>query len=133
MIKQLTDYYFWFTQPTAVLIKADKFLAGTFAILVILAIIVWLLVFFIKHEIIKNLVQRIMYLSLTIGLSGLFWFVLRYENTPIFSNRYWAGLILVLGIIWLVFILKFVLFNLSQAIGEYDHEILKKKYLPNSR
>lgn len=127
------DYYFWFTQPAIVLIQADKLFGGVFAVLVIVAILLWLLTFIIKHDVVKNLVKRIMHLSLTIGLSGLFWFVLRYENTPIFANRYWAGLILVLGIIWLVFILKFVLFNLSQAIGEYDHEILKKKYLPNSR
>lgn len=132
-LKQLLDYYFWFTQPAAVLIKADKFLAEVFAILAILAIVVWLLTFLIKHEIIKNLVKRIMYLSLTIGLSGLFWFLLRYENTPIFASRYWAGLVIVIGLVWSGFILKFVLFNLRQTKAEYDRELLKKKYLPNNR
>jgi hypothetical protein len=124
-----TDYYFWFSQPSIFLLAQDKLFGYIFIGLIALSIVLVLLRRFIKNPIMKKLIGRFFYLTLTIGISGLIWYGLRFEATPIFAQRYWAGLVFLSGIIWILFILKYMVFNFSKQLGEYHKDLLKKKYL----
>jgi uncharacterized membrane protein (DUF485 family) len=88
---------------------------------------------FTKHEIKRRLISKFFYLSLNIGITGLIWYGIRYENTPIFSMHFWAGLILLIGLIWLGFVLKYLFFDFSKEKREYDHEQVKSRYIPSPK
>ncbi len=134
MLKQFYDYYFWFSQPLPDFVSGDKLLMLKFAGAAAAGAILLLLNrFVIKDVVIRKLLKRFANLGLTIGLSGLAWVGLRFENTPIFSRRYFAGAILLIGLVWLVFILKYWIFNFRPDRAEAKRQELKNKYLPNRK
>ena len=133
MFNRIFDYYFWFSQPSTILTNADNYLGYIFAALFILAIVFRATVAFAKNPITQTLFRKFWNLALFTSLSGLVWLAVRYENTPIFGQRYWAGITLVIGIIWLFFILKYLIIEYRVQKKEYDREIIKNKYIPKSR
>jgi hypothetical protein len=124
------DYYFWFIQPSTVLSNADNIFGYLSLGLMIVAIMSRLLVSFSKNEINRKLFRKIWHLCLTIGLTGLIWFGLRFENTPIFAERFWVGLNFIIGGIWALFVLKYLVFNYHSEKSEYNREQIKNRYLP---
>jgi hypothetical protein len=133
MFNRFTDYYFWFAQPTTILEQADKLLFYVFAGMLVLAIILLIGKKISKNPINKNLLNKLWNLTISTSITGLFWFWVRYENTQIFGRRYWAGLTLVVALIWLGFILKYLVFSFRTQKIEYDKEMVKSKYLPKAR
>ncbi len=129
-MKQLLDLNFWFGVPTEILTHADMLFGYTAAASFGVGVIILVAVRWVKNVIYKKLLNRIGYLGVTIGLLAALWWGVRYENTPIFSNRYWLGLITLSGIVWLLFIVKFLIFNFRKELAEYEREQLKNKYIP---
>ncbi|OGE82352.1 MAG: hypothetical protein A3B10_02635 [Candidatus Doudnabacteria bacterium RIFCSPLOWO2_01_FULL_44_21] len=127
------NYYFWFSQPSTILNQTDFYIGYFFAACLAVAIIFLVIARFAKHQTIKNIWKRIWHLSLTLAISGGFWFLFRYENTPLFSRRFWVGLIGLMGIVWLIFILKYLIFNFAKEKKEYEHEQMRNKYIPSRR
>ena len=130
MFNKIVDYYFWFTQPATIFTSEDYVLAYIFLGLLILAVIFWTSVKFSKNTVNRKVFKKFWHLFLGTGLVGLVWLLLRYENTYIFSKRFWAGLDIALGIIWLLFILKYLIFDYRRESREYERQIVKDKYIP---
>ena len=124
------DYFFWFVQPSSILSHADFVFGYSSLGLLVLAVIFRLLVSFSKNQVDRKLFAKIWHLTLTIGIFGLIWFGLRFENTPIFAERFWFGLNSIIGGIWLLFVFKYLAFNYRAERQEYNRELLKSKYLP---
>ena len=99
----------------------------------ILAMILKLAKRFSKNPIKTRLMDRLFSLLLTVSFSGLIWYGFRYENTPIFAMHYWAGLVVLIGLIWFFFIAKYFVSRFFPELTEFDREQLKKKYIPGSR
>jgi hypothetical protein len=127
------DYFFWFAQPSTILSSTDNLIGYFFAALLIIGIVLLILRKFVKHQIYRKIIKNLGNLSLVVGVLGIFWFGLRYENTPIFGRRYWAGMVGVIGLVWLGFILKYLVFRFAKDRKEYEHELVKNKYLGRSR
>lgn len=128
------DYFFWFTQPSTILSEVDKLFAYIFIGMMVSAILFRLAAkFAAKHPINKKLLMKFWQLMFVIGFSGVFWAVLRYENTYIFARRYWAGLNFIVGLLWLGMIAKYVIFNYRSEKSNLDREQLKSKYLPKAK
>ncbi|MBX4187205.1 MAG: hypothetical protein KW802_03055 [Candidatus Doudnabacteria bacterium] len=132
-MNKFLDYYFWFAQPSTILTNEDKYLGIFFAILLGIAIIFRVLVFLNSNPINKALFRKLWHFAFSISLSGLVWFGVRYENTPLFSQRYWAGLTLAVGLIWLIFILKYLIWNFPKQKSSFDREQIKNKYIPKAK
>lgn len=133
MFNTLTDYFFWFAQPSTILDQADKYFLFFFIGLLGLGVVLGLVTRFAKNSVNKALFRRFFHLAVWTAIGGLVWFGIRYENTPIFARRYWAGITLLVGVVWLLFILKYLVFNFRHQKTEYDKEQIKKKYLPKTR
>lgn len=129
-MKQVLDPNFWFTQPSIVLSHTDLILGYISAGVAVLGVVLLVIGKFIGNVIHKKLFRKFGNLGLTMGLVGLFWFGLRYENTPIFEQRYWMGLVGLGSIVWLIFILKYLVFNFRPELVENAKEELRRKYLP---
>lgn len=133
MFNQLKDYYFWFVQPPTILTQADKYFGYLFLAGLILAIGLWAWSKFIKHSVNKKLIKKFSSPILNLGISGLVWFGLRFENTPLFGQRYWAGLVMIVSLVWLGFVLKFLVFNYRTEKVEFEKESIKNKYIPGKQ
>jgi hypothetical protein len=133
MWNDLTDYFFWFIQPPTNLIQLDRIFIYVFLGFLVLAFVVRIAArFAVSNPITKKVLLKFWGLMFTVGFSGLIWGVMRYENTPIFARRYWAGLSFAIGIIWLLFIVKYLIFNYQSQKQDYQREEVKNKYLPAS-
>lgn len=133
MLRKFFDYNLWFTQPSIVLSQPDLYLGYFFAACLIISIVLKLSGRLTKNQIKTKLMNKFFYLLLTTGLSGLVWFGFRYENTPIFAMRAWAGGVLLVGLIWFLYILKYLFFHFFAELKEYDHELIKNKYIPGPK
>jgi hypothetical protein len=133
-MNQLTDRFFWFSQPSTILSSSDKVLIYIALGLLVFGILIRITILLARPNAVdKKLLLKIWQFGFWIGLSGIIWGALRYEGTPIFAQRYWAGLNYIIGILWLTLILKYLLFKYRQEKLEYNRELMKSKYLPKSR
>ncbi len=133
MLNRFTDYYFWFAQPSTILDQADKFFLYFFGALLIASIIFFIFAKLIKNPVDKKLFKKFWNLFFTISISGLIWFGVRFENAPILGRRYWVALTLIIGLIWLLFIIKYLIFNYKAQRLIYSKEQIKNKYLPKAK
>lgn len=129
----ITDYYFWFANPPTQLNKLDWIFGYLFITLFAVGIIVLIVRRFVAHTTVKKLYSKFVHKDLTLGISGLVWLGMRYENIPIFAKRFWAGALLVILFIWIIWILKYLIFDFAKDKGEYDQNQLKSKYLPQKK
>jgi hypothetical protein len=130
----LTDYFFWFAQPSFTLSNYDWFAGYFFAALLALSIVVWAVKGFVaKHEVVKHLLGRYSNALFWFGVVGLVWFALRYEAVPLLSKRVFAGLIIAWGIIWLGFIKYYFVFRFFKDKEAYDYNQVKGKYISGNR
>jgi hypothetical protein len=129
----ITDYYFWFTQPPTTLENYDLWSLYLFGGMALAALMVWAMRYTVNHEVIKRALNKWIILLLSSGLSGLVWFAFRYENTPIFAKRFWAGIVLLSAILWAGWILKYMLFRFNSEKTEYDNNLIKSKYMPSRK
>lgn len=129
----LTDYYFWFSQPSSILSLFDLWLGYIFVAAFVLGIIFWVIAVFQKHEIIRKVLKRFRNLALTLSLTGLIWFAFRYEATPIFAKRFWVLVIFLVMLVWLIWILKYLLFSFAAERKEYQKQQINSKYLPQRK
>ncbi len=133
-MNQLFDYFFWFTQPSTILSETDKLFAYIFIAMMVLGILFRLAAKFVAvHPTTKKILMKFWLLLFAVGFSGVFWAVLRYENTYIFARRYWAGLNFIIGVIWFGIVLKYLIVNYRAEKISVDREQLKSKYLPRAK
>lgn len=126
----LTEYFFWFTQPSAVLNNYDWWFAYLFAGLFLLSIIMWLMKkFLINHEITKKVFGKFANAFFWIGLIGLVWFGFRYQTVPIFSRRVFAAVTVLLAAIWIGRVKWYLFFKYPQEKRDHDYLQVKNKYI----
>lgn len=133
MLHEISNRFFWFTQPSSILTSADRYLAIIFLALLVFGIVFRILLARTKSEANRKVFNKFWHLGLTIGLLGLFWYFFRYENAPILSIRIIPGAFLIWGLFWMIFILKFLVVDYGVLKHEHEREALKNKYLPKSR
>ncbi|MBX4205369.1 MAG: hypothetical protein KW788_04280 [Candidatus Doudnabacteria bacterium] len=128
------DKLFWFSQPSLDLNVYDNYFLWLFLGLTGIGILLKLgSKFVIKHPVGFKLWNKFSNAALYSGLIGIFWYSLRYENVPFFANRYWAALVVLVFIIWVLFILKFLFRNYSQERSAFDRLQLNSKYIPGPK
>ncbi|OGE73606.1 MAG: hypothetical protein A3I07_01085 [Candidatus Doudnabacteria bacterium RIFCSPLOWO2_02_FULL_42_9] len=127
------DKFFWYFQPSTLLSVADKLFIYIFIAILAIAILLRIVKRFVRNAVHRKLLTKFWHLTFTLGISGIIWSVFRYENTPLFARRYWAGLIFLAGIVWLLFILKYLIFNYRRELFEFGREQVKSKYMPGRK
>ena len=121
--------YFWFNQPSSILANYDYYFLWFFIAVLGLGIIFKVVRLFISNIAVKKLFSKYANLGITIGLLGVAWFGLRYENTPIFANRYWAAIIVLILFIWKAFILKYLVLQFAKEKREYEKQQINSRYI----
>jgi len=124
---------FWFGQPELVPTTYDNYLLWLFAAFFVVGIVLKIIAWVTKHPVWAKLIRKFSNAFFSSGIFGLVWYALRYENTPFFSDRYWAALsgIVFLGCLFYVFKYWFTRFGKEKA--DYDRMVLNSKYIPGTK
>jgi predicted membrane protein len=109
--------------------RSDKGLFVVGGALVIVGIIFRLISWSAKNPFTKALRRRFSTWALTIGLLEALWFGLRYQNTQILGSHLVAFLILLIGLVWFIYILKYALGQYRRNLAQWEKDLLKQKYL----
>lgn len=80
----------------------------------------------------RQQLRRVSAWALTIGLLELLWFGLRYERALYLGSHLAAFLVLLAGLIWLVFLLKYRFGQYRRDVIQWQKDQVKQKYLRNS-
>ena len=95
-------------------------------------VLIWLIIWVVTRKaspVNKELWRKIGRLTLTIGLLEAFWFGLRYEGAQWFGTRATAAAFVVIGLIWLGFIIKYYFSMHRVKKRAWEKEQIKLKYL----
>ena len=125
--------YFWLSQPSSYLVNYDNYFKWFFLIVLGFGILFKVVSILNKNEVYRKLFTKFSNIGLTIGLTGLVWFGFRYENTPVFSYRYWAALIVLGLIVWKVFLLKYMIFQFPKEKAKFQKTQINLKYMPGKK
>src|SRR6185503_20310234 len=95
--------------------------------LVLIWLVLWIVRRRLKNPISQQLVARVGKLMLTIGLLEALWFGLRYQNVVWFGTHVVAAGLGVIGLVWLIFIIKyyFTLYRIQRQSWEKEQTKLK--------
>lgn len=129
----LTQTYFWFSQPSTYLTNYDNYFVWIFVAMFGLGILFKLAARFTQHSVNRKLLNKFANLGFYMGFFGIVWFGLRYENTPFFADRYWAGFVIAISLIWLGYIVKYIVWNYMADKREYDKQQLNSRYIPGAK
>lgn len=128
-LKYLYSYDFLFYINRVRLETADYVFAGIAAGLVGLAIVLRVVSWKNKHVVCKKLLMRWYRMSLTIGLLGIVWCGARYEYIRWFGTHTAFLILLVIGLVWTGYIVRYWLAGYRVEKTAWEKQQLKQKYL----
>jgi len=126
--KLVSSDYLINIDPTA-LHRSDKAFLIIGAALTIAGIIFRLTSMSSHHPPARRMWRRLSLWALTIGLVEVLWFILRYQQAMYLGSHLVAFLILLIGIIWLVPLLKYWLGQYRHDVGQWQKDQVKQKYI----
>jgi|GEM_PF-2801909 len=129
LVTRFFSYQYLFASPIQSPSRYDRFVLYFAAALVVLAIVFLIVRFSAKNPLQKELLRRWFSLTFYIGLLLAIWYGLRYELVGFLSLHFVAILIVVLGLVWLIYLIRYQCGKYRQARKDYDKEQLKRKYM----
>lgn len=85
-----------------------------------------------EDKILIKLCNKLFSFFLYMGLIGFIFFFFTSERIPFLGMRFWWLAWLIIGIIWIVFIVKFIL-RIPKLKNKREEEAKFKKYLPGKK
>lgn len=132
MLKQyLTAKYFFYINPI-LLDRSDKAFFAAGAVLVLLGAVFKLAAVLSPTPVDKKYRNKFFNLFITIGIAEVVWFGARAQDVMFFGSHFVALLALLIGLIWGVWLLVFIIKNYRREKVAYEKEQVRMKYLPNS-
>jgi hypothetical protein len=130
LIKQFFTTQYLFDVNTAFISPKEKlfFIAGL--VLVLLAIVLKISTVLAANPVEKKYRQKFYSLFLSVGLGELFWYLCRYENVSVFDTKFFAWLVILIAVIWLVVILVSIARHYKDEKVFWEKEQVRMKYLP---
>ncbi|MEK7122969.1 MAG: hypothetical protein AAB855_03875 [Patescibacteria group bacterium] len=129
---KLIDPWYWFRPGPGDL--SEPFLIffaiffGFFVVLKILLRVMGRQYIVGMHKAQKQVLYKIEYMLLTMGLLGLLWTLFRYELVPYFSARYWVIIWMVGLVIWGYLIFYYAQYQVPQIVKRDETRKAQKKY-----
>ena len=128
-IKHIFSYDFLIYINRVRLDNTDTTFAVIAAVLIVAAIAIRVYMYFEKHIVRYQLLSRVWRMSLTIGLLGAVWYGARYQLVGWFGTHLAFILLMLVGVVWAGYILKYYLQSYKKEKSHWDHKQLKDKYL----
>lgn len=120
---------FWFYIDRAQIHPSEKAFLYIGIGLVVLGILFLIFARFNKNQFLVKVAIRFAKIFLTIGVVEGIWFLLRFEYAQVLGTKFVAALILLWGIIWLYWPIKYLLIHYKLDMAEAARAASREKYL----
>jgi hypothetical protein len=117
-------------RPQAMTNRAVAILGIICVILIIAGIVVRVMLPKIKDGLKIKGIRRLMHLFFTVGGLGLTYLFFGWQGMALLGARFWLLIIILVGLVWLAFILKYLFLVVPKRRAEIDGQRNFKKYLP---
>jgi hypothetical protein len=98
-----------------------------------LGIVLRLVAWYASNPFAKRVWQKFGNIALAVGVLEVLWFGLRFQNVQVLASHTAAFLILVIGALWTIPTIKYLLRQYRVDVEGWKKEQVKQKYLPNSK
>jgi hypothetical protein len=120
---------FWFELNSYNLQISDKLFALAGALLLVIGFGFLIYSRFAANQFLAGVAKRIAKILITTGILEFIWFGLRYQYVQMLGTRIVALLILVIGIAWLYFPIKYLVTHYKTDMEKAEREASRAKYL----
>lgn len=127
--RELITYKFWFGYDRFVMHTSDNLFLLAGIILVLLGVVTFIYSRITKNEFLALVVTKISKIFFTIGLLEVFWCFLRYQYVQALSTRFVAVLILIVGLVWMYWPVKYFITRYKVDMTEAQRKANREKYL----
>ncbi len=87
-----------------------------------------------KHNFIKAyFCQKVATFCLTMAVSFTFIFFFRYEAIPVLGGRFWVLIWLIMGAVWLIYLVRYYFINIPKQLREQEEKKRYQKYLVKNK
>lgn len=128
-LSELLTTQFWFAIDRSTLHFSDKLFLLIGAVLVVFAIALFVYAKLIPNKFLGKFAAHTAKIFLTIGILEAFWFGLRYQYAQVLGTRFTATLILLIGVIWMYWPVKYLFSNYKEDVAKAEREASREKYL----
>jgi len=131
-LKQFTNLRQFFTlKPLPIDATTFQLLAGLFGLFLILGIVFIILAKQKKQDhLLNKAYNNFSYLFITMGLIGLLYSWLAFENAVVLSARFIFAIIIVVFLVWLAIILRYRFLKIPKIKKQIQSKKEFEKYLP---
>ena len=107
----------------------DKSFLYLGAVLVVLGVgvLVWKSIY--KNQLLKPSLSTIGNTLIVVGVLEMLWFLLRIQFVSVLGTRISALIVMIVGILWLIKPVKYLLLHYKSDLQDYHKKQLKEKYL----
>ncbi len=123
---------FWFTIDTTRIHPSEKAFLYLAGVLILLGILVLVFAKLSKNKFLARVATRFAKIFFTIGIVEAIWFGLRYEYAQVLGTKFVAVLILLWGIIWMYWPVKYLFTHYKVDMAEAQRAASRDKYLKKS-
>ncbi len=127
--KKLYSYNYLFSIDRVILTRSDMLFGLLGLILLVIAVIMKIAARLAPSPVDKAYREKAYTLALSIGALEVVWFGARYQAIRFFGSHFVALGILIIGLIWLVYLVKDIVKYYRPAKEKWEKEQLKQKYL----
>ena len=120
---------FWFNVDRAGLHRSDYFILYVGIALAAIGVILLISKRFIKNDFVKKVVGQSASAFFTIGVLEAVWFVFRGEYAKALGSKFAALVILLIGLIWLYFPIKYLMTRYKSDMADANRKVQRDKYL----
>ncbi len=120
---------FWFAIDRSMIHLSDKLFLVVGAILLVLAVIIFVYAQLVNNRFLSQVARRISKIFASVAILEGLWFLLRSQYVQVFGTRFVALLILLGGLIWLYWPIKYLVSNYKVDMEKAQREASREKYL----
>ena len=120
---------FWFAIDRAMLHQSDRIFLLIAAVLFVIGLIILTFALVTKNQFLSRVAKRMSKIFITIAVLEALWFGLRYQLVQVFGTKAAAVLILLTGLVWLYWPLKYLIKNYKVDMAEAQRAASREKYL----
>lgn len=125
----ILTYSYWFDINRVLLQRSDKLVVLIGVLLVLFGIAMRVVAMLESVPLRIELFKKLARLGFTIGFLEIAWFGARYEYVKLFGTRAVAAAILLIGLWWLISIIRYYFRDYKPALIVWHKEQQKQKYL----
>lgn len=120
---------FWFSIDRARIHPSEKAFLYLAIVLIVLGILFLVYAKLSKNQFLMRVSIRFAKIFFTIGIAEAIWFGLRYQYAQVIGTKFVAMLIVLWGLVWLYWPIKYLLKNYKADMAEAQRAASRDKYL----